>query len=130
MRMLRIVFAVSAVFTLSLLTGCSDLLLLHDWSPQLHATGMSTYTNYNPTPDHVAVLGVVTAQTEGTCVLGIVVQGKGGEGVLWEAANQKYGTDKYTGVKDISSSAEYVSVLGPLFSKVTTTYVGTVVREK
>lgn len=126
MRMSRIVFAVTAVFTAFLLTGCEDLLPLHSYTPNQNS---ATITQYQ-TRDNSAVLGTVTAQTEGMCVLGIVIQGKAGQGVLWDAANQKFGTDKYTGIKDICNQTEYIYVLGPVYSKVTTTYVGTVVREK
>jgi hypothetical protein len=35
-----------------------------------------------------------------------------------------------TGIKDISISYDYQSVLAPVFSEISTTYVGTAIRDK
>lgn len=75
------------------------------------------------------VLGVVTAKGESKCVLGVLVEGEEGEGLLWNAAKSEYG-DRMTAIKDINVSYEYQSILPPIFSEITTTYVGTVIREK
>jgi hypothetical protein len=125
MRTSRIVTAVAAAFALFLLTGCLDQLPLHSWNPNVNATTLTQYQNR----DSYVVLGTVTAHTEGMNILGIVMQGKAGQAVLWDAAKEKYG-DKFTSIKDICCSTDYLYILGVVYSKVDSTYVGTVVREK
>jgi len=92
--------------------------------PTLNAT--QTVTRYDA--KDYEVLGLVRAEGNSRCILGIVVEGVEGEALLWDSAKSRFG-DRVTGIKDINISYEYQSILPPIFSEVTTTYVGTAVHE-
>ena len=93
--------------------------------PTINAT--QTVTRYEST--NYDVLGMVRAEGNSKCVLGIIIEGTEGEALLWDEAINKFG-DRVTGIKDINSAYEYKSVLPPIFCEVLTTYVGTAVHEK
>ncbi len=93
--------------------------------PGLNAT--QTVTRYDS--KNYDVLGLVRAQGNSRCILGLVVEGTEGEGLLWDAAKSQFG-DRVTGIKDINISYDYQSILPPIFSEIKTTYVGTAVHEK
>jgi hypothetical protein len=96
-------------------------------SPGSNSRQTQTVTRYESTS--YEVLGVVTARGESKCVLGIMVEGLEGEGLLWSVAKSEFG-DRVTGIKDINVSYEYQGILPPIFSEITTTYVGTAIHEK
>lgn len=93
--------------------------------PTVNAT--QTVTRYDS--KNYDVLGLVRAQGNSRCVLGIIVEGTEGEALLWDAAQIQFG-DRVTGIKDINISYDYQSILPPIFSEIKTTYVGTAVHEK
>ncbi|MBC2715001.1 MAG: hypothetical protein HF978_06790 [Desulfobacteraceae bacterium] len=94
-------------------------------NPTVNAT--HTVTRYD-SKDY-DVLGLVRAEGESRCVLGIIVEGTEGEALLWDAAISQFG-DRVTGIKDINISYDYQSILPPIFSEIKSTYVGTAVHEK
>lgn len=110
-----------------LMTGCMGYFEFMNRSSQPSMIQAQTMARYEST--NYEVLGVVTAKGESKCVLGVLVEGIEGEGLLWNAAKSEYG-DRVTGIKDINVSYEYQSILPPIFSQITTTYVGTVIHEK
>lgn len=72
------------------------------------------------------VLGIVEAETESSCILGIVIEGQEGKGILWREAMQMYG-DKVKNIKDVSVLYEYTGILPPIYAKINTTYYGVAV---
>ncbi len=90
---------------------------------------MNSFTRTRYNVEEFEVLGVVTAEGESLCVLGVYVGGEEGQALLWERARERYG-DNVTGIKDVSARTEYVAVLPPIFSKVKTIFVGTAVHEE
>ena len=114
----------SFVLTLS---GCPGYIEYMKRSPGPNSRQTQTVTRYESTS--YEVLGVVTARGESKCVLGIIVEGLEGEGLLWSVAKSEFG-DRVTGIKDINVSYEYQGILPPIFSEITTTYVGTAIHEK
>jgi hypothetical protein len=110
-----------------MLSGCAGYIEYMKRSPGQNGRQTQTVTRYES--NSYEVLGVVTAKGSSKCVLGIIVEGEEGEGLLWTAAKSEFG-DRVTGVKDINVSFEYQSILPPIFSEVTSTYVGTAVHEK
>jgi len=108
-------------------TGCVGYMEYMQRSPLQNNRQTQTMTRYESTG--YEILGVVTAKGESKCVLGIIVEGEEGEGLLWNAAKSEFG-DRVTGIKDINISYEYQSILPPVFSEVTTTYIGTAIHEK
>jgi len=114
----------AVVFTL---TGCMGYFEFVNRSTQPNIIQTQTMTRYQST--NYEVLGVVVATGESKCVLGVIVEGAEGQGLLWNAAKSQFG-DRVTAIKDINISYEYQSILPPIFSEITTTYVGTAIREK
>jgi hypothetical protein len=108
-------------------TGCIGYIEYMKRSPGSDSRQTQTVTRYES--NSYEVLGVVTARGASKCVLGIIVEGEEGEGLLWSAAKSEFG-DRVTGVKDINVSYEYQGILPPIFSEITTTYVGTAIHEK
>jgi hypothetical protein len=111
----------------SVFSGCAGYIEYMKRSPRTNNLQTQTVTRYECTS--YEVLGVVTARGESKCVMGIIVEGQEGEGLLWSAAKSEFG-DRVTGVKDINVSYEYQSILPPIFSEITSTYVGTAIHEK
>jgi hypothetical protein len=109
------------------LSGCAGYIEYMKRSPGSNSRQTQTVTRYES--NSYEVLGVVTARGESKCVLGIIVEGEEGEGLLWSSARSEFG-DRMTGIKDINVSYEYQSILPPIFSEITTTYVGTAIHEK
>lgn len=122
----RFVCVVLTVSMLMVLSGCGYGEYMRRSSiPTVNAT--QTVTRYDA--KNYDVLGLVRAQGNSRCVLGIIVEGTEGEALLWDAAQHQFG-DRVTGLKDINISYEYQSILPPIFSEIKTTYVGTAVHEK
>ncbi len=120
------IWSAALLFVLAV-PGCAGYIEYMKRSPGPNIWQTQTVTRYEST--HYEVLGVVTATGTSKCVLGILVEGEEGEGLLWAAAKSEFG-DRFTGLKDITVSYEYQSILPPIFSQITTTYVGTAVCEK
>jgi hypothetical protein len=119
-----IVTALLAMALLTLTTGCVNEYQLRSQKPNIHSI---TETRYQP--DSYKVLGHVTAQGKGMTVLGFVFgEGLDGQGLLWEEAVDKYG-DEVTGLKDVTSNSEWISVLGFIFARIETTYHAVAVHE-
>ncbi len=93
------------------------------------STSNSTQTVTRYDSKDYDVLGLVRAEGNSRCILGIIVEGTEGEALLWDAAKIQFG-DRVTGLKDINISYDYQSILPPIFSEIKTTYVGTAVHEK
>ncbi|MFP4056953.1 MAG: hypothetical protein ACLF0G_08795 [Candidatus Brocadiia bacterium] len=93
-------------------------------SPNINSCTSTRYHSQN----NYQVLGTVEAQGEATCILGLVVQGKMGQGMLWDQAQSRY-AGGFTGIKDICAVNEFQGILPPIYAQIRTTYVGTVVRE-
>jgi hypothetical protein len=111
---------------LALLVGCEAIPTeygLRSMKPNINA---GTLTRYSPAS--YVVLGPVEAQGESSTILGVVTNGSEGQGLLWKRAKERYG-DSVTGIKDVTASYEYSSVLLPVWGKITTTYYGVAVRE-
>ena len=88
-----------------------------------------TDTNYTAySAEKYEVLGRVTAKGHANSVLGLFVKAHEGEALLWDEAKMLYG-DKVTGIKDITSTADYTSVLF-FFWDLKVTYSGVAVHEK
>ena len=114
-------------FSILMLTGCMGYFEFVNRSTQPGKLATQTMTRYQSAS--YDVLGVVTAKGESKCVLGVLIEGEEGEGLLWRAAKGEFG-DRVTAIKDINVSYEYQSILPPVFSEITTTYVGTAIHEK
>jgi hypothetical protein len=110
-----------------LISGCAGYIEYMKRSPGSNSRQTQTVTRYESTS--YEVLGVVMARGSSKCVLGILVEGEEGEGLLWSAARSEFG-DRVTGIKDINVSYQYQSILPPIFSEITTMYVGTAIHEK
>lgn len=123
-RGLCIVLMAMAIFTV---TGCAGYMEYLKRSRSPYGSMAQTVTRYE-SKDY-EVLGMVTATGYSRCILGVIVEGEEGEGLLWNEVRRLYG-DRATGIKDISISYDYQSVLAPVFSEISTTYVGTAVRDK
>ena len=123
-RGLCIVLMAALIFTM---TGCAGYMEYLKRSRSPYGSMAQTITRYE-SKDY-EVLGMVMATGYSRCILGIIVEGEEGEGLLWNEARRLYG-DRATGIKDISISYDYQSVLAPVFSEISTTYVGTAVRDK
>jgi hypothetical protein len=122
------IFCLCLVGSLALLTtGCMGYFEFMNRSSRPTMIQTETMARYESS--NYEVLGVVTARGESKCVLGVLVEGEEGEGLLWSVAKSEYG-DRMTGIKDINVSYEYQSILPPIFSQITTTYVGTAIHEK
>jgi hypothetical protein len=119
-------FILASSFVL-MFSGCAGYIEYMKRSPRTNSLQTQTVTRYESTS--YEVLGVVTARGTSKCILGIIVEGEEGEGLLWGSAKSEFG-DRVTGVKDINVSYEYQSILPPIFSEITSTYVGTAVHEK
>lgn len=117
---------VTAMMLLSA-TGCAGYFEYMKRSSRPYGNMTQTITRYD-SKDY-EVLGIVMAQGYSRCILGILAEGEEGEALLWNEARRLYG-DRVTGMKDISISYDYQSILAPVFSEVHTTYVGTAVRDK
>jgi hypothetical protein len=117
---------VLVIVSLTVVSGCGyGEYLRRGKGPGSNAT--QTVTRYDA--KNYDVLGVVRAEGNSRCILGIIVEGTEGEALLWDMAQHLFG-DRVTGIKDINVSYEYQSVLPPIFSEMKTTYVGTAVHEK
>jgi len=116
-----------ALLMMVALTGCAGYIeyMKRSASPGFNVT--QTMTRYESTD--YEVLGVVMAQGDSRCIMGVFIEGEEGEGLLWDAAKTVFG-DQVTGIKDISASHKYQSVLPPVFSEIRTTYIGTAIKEK
>ena len=122
----RTVCIVLMIVSLMVVSGCGyGEYLRRSKGPGSNAT--QTVTRYDA--KNYDVLGVVRAEGNSRCILGIIVEGTEGEALLWDMAQHLFG-DRVTGIKDINVSYEYQSVLPPIFSEMKTTYVGTAVHEK
>ena len=108
-------------------SGCAGYFEYMKRSSRPYGNMSQTITRYD-SKDY-DVLGMVMAQGYSRCILGILTEGEEGEALLWNEARRLYG-DRVTGMKDISISYDYQSVLAPIFSEIHTTYVGTAVRDK
>ena len=86
-----------------------------------------TSTQYTATK--YEILGPVEAKGRSFTVLGVYVEGKEGEALLWAEARKKYG-DKVNGIKDICAISDYKGILPPVFCEIFTTYMGIAVHEK
>ncbi len=111
-----------------MMTGCMGYLEYLDrtMKPNLNSFTATEYRAQN----NYEVLGTVTGNVEAIEVLGVYVGGTDGQAVLWEEATKRYSGQKFTGIKDICASKQFIGVLPPVFSQIKTTYYGTVVREK
>ena len=85
-----------------------------------------TMTKYQV--QNYTVLGPVAASGRAVWVLGLFVSGHEGEGLLWADARSKYG-EKVTGIKDISATGDWLSILGFVYSERITAYSGIAVQE-
>jgi len=112
---------------LLMLAGCGGYMEYMNRSPQPTDNNTNLMTRY--TSSDYDVLGVVEAEGESRCLVGIIVEGTEGEGLLWKKAKEEYGK-QVTGIKDISKWYEYEGVLSPIFSEIKTTYIGTAVHER
>jgi hypothetical protein len=110
-----------------MLSGCTGYIEYMKRSPGSNSRQTRTVTQYDS--NAYEVLGVVSARGTSKCVLGFIVEGEEGEGLLWSSAKSEFG-DRVTGIKDINASYVYQSILPPIFSEITTTYVGTAIHEK
>ena len=125
-RIFRSGCIVLMIVSLMVVSGCGyGEYLRRAKGPGSNAT--QTVTRYDA--KDYDVLGVVRAEGNSRCILGIIVEGTEGEGLLWDVAQVQFG-DRVTGIKDINISYDYQSVLPPIFSEIKTTYVGTAVHEK
>jgi len=109
------------------MTGCAGYIEYMKRSRSPYGSMAQTITRYE-SKDY-DVLGIVMATGYSRCVLGVVVEGEEGEALLWIEARRLYG-DRATGMKDISISYDYQSILPPVFSEIRTTYVGTAIHDK
>lgn len=124
-QMIRTIVAAAILSMVLVVSGCGYGEYMQRSSiPTLNAT--QTVTRYDAKA--YDVLGLVRAEGNSRCILGIVVEGVEGEALLWDAAKSQFG-DRVTGIKDINISYDYQSILPPIFSEITTTYVGTAVHE-
>ncbi len=111
-----------------MLSGCAGWVeYMGRSSMPIGVNGAGTLTTYQA--KSYTVLGMVTAHADAKCILGIVIEGEGGNGLLWKAAQLKFG-DKATGIKDIMTSYKYTGILPPIYSEIERTYVGTAVQEE
>ena len=107
--------------------GCAGYIDYMKGSTTPSFNGTQTITRYESKA--YDVLGIVRAEGNSKCIMGIIVEGTEGTGLLWDAARNQFG-DRVTGIKDINLSYDYQSVLSPIFCEITTIYVGTAVHEK
>lgn len=112
---------------LLMLAGCSGYMEYLNRSPRPTDNNTNLMTRY--TSSDYDVLGVVEAEGESRCLVGIIVEGTEGEGLLWKKAKEEYGK-RVTGIKDIGKWYEYEGILSPIFSEIKTTYIGTAVHER
>lgn len=124
MKGLGIVLMTAVIFTI---TGCAGYMEYMKRSRSPYGSMAQTITRYE-SRDY-DVLGIVMAVGYSRCIMGIIVEGEEGEALLWNEARRLYG-DRVTGIKDISISYDYQSILAPVFSEISTTYVGTAIRDK
>ncbi len=123
-KALIFVLMTMVIFTLS---GCAGYMEYMERSRSPYGSMAQTVTRYE-SKDY-EVLGIVMAVGYSRCIMGIIVEGEEGEALLWNEARRLYG-DRVTGIKDISISYDYQSVLAPVFSEISTTYVGTAIRDQ
>jgi hypothetical protein len=124
MKGIFIILMAAVIFSV---TGCAGYMEYMQRSRSPYGSMAQTITRYE-SRDY-EVLGIVMAAGYSRCILGIIVEGEEGEALLWNEARRLYG-DRVTGIKDISISYDYQSVLAPVFSEISTTYVGTAIRDK
>lgn len=122
--MKRVLSTVALIGLVSLTLGCSGLeYMQRSQKPNIHS-----YTKTEYEPQSYEVLGPIEAVGKGMSVLGVFAEGEDGQGLLMAAARAKYG-DQVTGLKDITSHSEWLSVLGFVFSRIETTYHAVAVKE-
>lgn len=126
-NMVRVFSVCMMAMVLISMTGCAGYFEYMKRSRSPYGSMAQTITRYE-SKDY-DVLGMVMATGYSRCVLSIIVEGEEGEALLWIEARRLYG-DRVTGMKDISISYDYQSVLPPVFSEIRTTYVGTAVHDK
>ena len=125
-RIFRSGCIVLMIVALMVVSGCGyGEYMRRSTNPTINAT--QTVTRYDS--KNYDVLGLVRAEGNSRCVLGIIVEGTEGEALLWDAAINQFG-DRVTGIKDINISYDYQSILPPIFSERNSIYVGTAVHEK
>jgi len=126
MKVGRLTACFLAVGLLVLLTGCSGYMeyLQRSCNPNVNSCTSTRYHAQN----NYQVLGVVEAEGEATCILGLVVEGEQGQGLLWRRARERF-ADRFTGIKDICAVNEFQGILPPIYARIKTTYIGTAVRE-
>jgi len=113
-----------ALVALALLAGCSGL----EYATRSAQYNVNGWTESQYVSTDYTILGPVEAEGEGMTVILFFGEGVDGAGLLWDAAREKYG-DEVTGLKDISQSSEWMSVLGWLYARVKTTYRAVAVKE-
>lgn len=113
-----------ALVALALLTSCSGL----EYQFRSGKFNLNGWTETQYESSEYTILGPVEAEGEGMTVLGVFGEGVDGVGLLWEEAQDKYG-DEVTGLKDITQSSEWLSVLGYLYARVNTTYRAVAIKE-
>lgn len=123
-RWAAITFLMVSMFSMA---GCAGWLEYMSKSTKGQANGSLVDTRYEAS--NYQVLGMVTAEAESLCILGVYVRGTEGQALLWKSAKAQYG-ERVTGIKDINVSYSYTSILAPVFSEIKSTYVGTAVHEK
>jgi uncharacterized SAM-binding protein YcdF (DUF218 family) len=125
-RVRRVCVCAMAMMLLTM-TGCAGYFEYMQRTRSPYGNTAQTITRYE-SRDY-EVLGIVMAGGYSRCIMGIIIEGEEGDALLWNEARRLYG-DRVTGIKDISMSYDYQSILAPVFSEIQTTYVGTAVRDK
>jgi hypothetical protein len=126
-QMRRVVGVLTVVMFLFISTGCAAGFIEYQertYAPNIHSTTKTQYA-----PKSYQVLGLVEAEGEATSLLGMVVEGNNGQGLLWDAAKEKYG-NRVTGLKDVTSKSEFRAMLPIILNEITTTYYGIAVQER
>jgi hypothetical protein len=109
-----------------MVSGCAVGYMAYGQRSMKPNVNSASITQYESTD--YKVLGKVTATGESKCLLGIIVSGNEGEGLLWDAAQAKFG-DKATGLKDVDASYNYQAIMPPIYATIKTTYTGIAVSE-
>ncbi|GJM20425.1 MAG: hypothetical protein DHS20C15_03400 [Planctomycetota bacterium] len=108
----------------SLLSACSGV----EYATRSAQYNVNGWTETQYVSTNYTILGPVEAEGEGMTVIGFFGEGVDGVGLLWEQAREQYG-DEVTGLKDITQSSEWLSVLGWLYARVHTTYRAVAIKE-
>lgn len=123
-RMFAIAMVLFAV--VAMMSGCAA-----GWQEYMSRTQVPNINSVSTTryvSEDYEVLGPVEATGSSKSILGMVVEGKDGQGLLMKEAMDEY-RGECTGIKDITAYKEYNAILPIIFNEINTTYMGVAIKE-